>query len=400
MADMHESRYGWVVVGACFVSLSVIFGVAYSFAALFEPLSREFAAQRADVSVVFGLSGLIYFTLGVGGGMLSDRWGPRRVCGAGMWVMAAGLLATSWATSLPLVYLSYGACIGLGIALVYTPAIGCVQPWFVNRRGLAAGIASSGIGAGTLAVPLLMGWAMTHLDWREALRWMALGVLLIGWGATVLMRSAPSVEASRRSQIPVDVAGMSLREVLKSPLFWWLYASVVLAAPTMFIPFAHVSASARDLGMPEAGAVGLVGVIGMGSLVGRFAIGALADRFGRRPTLLIMQVSMALTYVVWLTATQDSSLMLFALWFGLSYGGIVSLLPAICMDLFGARAVSGVIGTLYSGAGIGNFLGPVLAGAVFDSTGSYALVMWGCMGLSALAVLASLKLLGEHHSRY
>ena len=101
MADMHESRYGWVVVGACFVSLSVIFGVAYSFAALFEPLSREFAAQRADVSVVFGLSGLIYFTLGVGGGMLSDRWGPRRVCGAGMWVMAAGLLA-SWPLSCPL----------------------------------------------------------------------------------------------------------------------------------------------------------------------------------------------------------------------------------------------------------------------------------------------------------
>ncbi len=92
--------------------------------------------------------------------------------------------------------------------------------------------------------------------------------------------------------------------------------------------------------------------------------------------------------------------MFFALWFGLSYGGIVSLLPAICMDLFGARAVSGVIGALYSGAGIGNLLGPVMAGAVFDRTGNYLMVMWGCMALSALAVLATVKLLGDKHTRY
>ncbi len=400
MQDMQEKRDAWVVVGACFVSLAVIFGVAYSFAALFEPLSKEFSAHRADVSAVFGLSGLIYFTLGIGGGMLSDRWGPRLVCGSGMCVMAAGLLATSWATSLSMVYLSYGACVGLGIALVYTPSIGSVQPWFGARRGLAAGIASAGIGAGTLLVPLLMGWSMLHLDWREALRWLALAVLLIGGGATTLLRTAPSVEASRRSGASVEVAGLSLRAVLKSPLFWWLYASVVLAAPTMFIPFAHVSASARDLGMSESGAVGLVGVIGVGSLMGRFAIGALADRLGRRPTLLIMQMSMGLTYLVWLNAAGDHALMFFALWFGLSYGGIVSLLPAICMDLFGARAVSGVIGALYSGAGIGNLLGPVMAGAVFDRTGNYLMVMWGCMALSALAVLATVKLLGDKHTRY
>jgi len=82
----------------------------------------------------------------------------------------------------------------------------------------------------------------------------------------------------------------------------------------------------------------------------------------------------------------------FALWFGLSYGGIVSLLPAICMDLFGARAVSSIVGALYTGAAFGNLLGPVLAGAVFDRSGSYAPVMWACMALSAVATLAALKL--------
>ncbi|MCX7140494.1 MAG: MFS transporter, partial [Proteobacteria bacterium] len=76
---MNEPRYAWVVVWAAFFCLAVIFGVSYSFAAFFESFATEFAAQRADVSLVFGLSGLIYFVLGVGGGMLADRFGPRLV---------------------------------------------------------------------------------------------------------------------------------------------------------------------------------------------------------------------------------------------------------------------------------------------------------------------------------
>ena len=127
----------------------------------------------------------------------------------------------------------------------------------------------------------------------------------------------------------------------------------------MFVPFAHVSAAARDLGIDDALAVGLVGLIGIGSLVGRFVIGALADRIGRGKTLVLMQLSMGASYLLWYAAGGYTALALFALWFGLSYGGIVSLLPALCMDLFGARAVASIIGTLYTGAALGNLLGPV-----------------------------------------
>lgn len=135
-----------------------------------------------------------------------------------------------------------------------------------------------------------------------------------------------------------------------------------------------------------------MGLIGIGSLVGRFAIGALADRLGRRQTLVLMQASMGLSYLLWHGAGGYVALLRFALWFGLSYGGIVSLLPAICMDLFGARAVAGVIGTLYSGDALGNLLGPVLAGAVFDATGHYTAVDWGGIALSALARAAASRL--------
>ena len=384
-----ESRKAWVVVWATFVCLAVIFGVSYSFAAFFENFAKEFSAQRADVSWIFGLCGLVYFVLGAGGGMLADRWGPRLVCMTGMVFIAMGLFLTSLAQSLATVYLSYGLLVGLGIALVYTPSIACVQPWFNKRRGLASGIASSGVGAGTLILPVVVSYLLTEINWREALQMMSAGVLLFGLSAGFLLKRAPHLNGNISSQLP----GLTLSAALKTPSFKWLYMGTLLGAPVMFVPFAHISAAARDAGVPDAQAVGLVGLIGIGSLVGRFAIGWLADRIGRIKTLMLMQCLMGLSYLVWAGAQERWMFAVFALWFGLSYGSIVSLLPAICMDLFGGRAVSAIIGTLYTGAALGNLLGPVLAGQVFDMTQSYALVIWITLGISALATFSCWRIL-------
>ena len=384
-----ESRRAWVVVWATFVCLAVIFGVSYSFAAFFENFAKEFAAQRADVSWIFGLCGLVYFVLGAGGGMLADRWGPRMVCMTGMVFIAMGLFLTSLAQSLTTVYLSYGLLVGLGIAFVYTPSIACVQPWFNKRRGLASGIASAGVGAGTLILPVVVSYLLIEVNWREALQMMSAGVLLIGLTAGFLLKRAPNLSGNTSGPLP----GLTLSATLKTPSFKWLYMGTLLGAPVMFVPFAHISAAARDAGVPDAQAVGLVGLIGIGSLVGRFAIGWLADRMGRIRTLMLMQGLMGLSYLVWAGAQDPWMFAVFALWFGLSYGSIVSLLPAICMDLFGGRAVSAIIGTLYTGAALGNLLGPVLAGQVFDMTQSYALVIWITLGISAMATYSCWRIL-------
>jgi MFS family permease len=384
-----EPPYGWVVVGASFTALAVIFGVAYAFAAFFASFTTAFDASRADVSLVFGLSGLLYFVLGAFGGMLADRFGPRLVTSAGMLCIAAALVLGSRATSMAELTLVYGLGLGVGIALVYTPSIGCVQPWFTRRRGLAAGLASAGIGAGTFGVPLLATAAIGQWQWRGAMLALAVGVLGLGLAATLLLRRAPA--ATRRAD--GHVPGLPMGEALRSPSFRWLYAMCVLAAPAMFIHFAHLSAAARDLGIGDAQAVGLVGLIGIGSLTGRFAIGGLADRLGRGRTLVVMQASLGLSMVLWGAGGGYAALAVFALWMGLSYGGIVSLMPALCMDLYGARAVSSIIGVLYTGAALGNVAGPWVAGWVFDATGRYTGVIAACAVLSVGAALAAQRAL-------
>jgi predicted MFS family arabinose efflux permease len=220
-------------------------------------------------------------------------------------------------------------------------------------------------------------------------------VLVVGVGATLLLRRAPT-----RAAPGTTAAGMTLREALRSRRFWWMYAACVLAAPAMFIPFAHVSAAARDLGIGDARAVGLVGLIGIGSVVGRFAIGGLADRLGRIASIALLEASLGVCYLVWLGAGGYGALAVFSLWLGLSYGSIVSLMPAICMDLFGARAVAGILGALYSGAAFGNLLGPLVAGVVFDRSGSYVPVIWACLALSLLSAAASTQLLRDRHATY
>jgi MFS family permease len=393
---MIESRKAWVIVWATFVCLALIFGVSYSFAAFFENFAQEFAAQRADVSWIFGLCGLVYFVLGALGGLLADRWGPRVVCMLGMVLISAGLFWTSFAQSLSSIYISYGVLVGLGIAFVYTPSIAAVQPWFTKQRGLASGIASSGVGAGTLLVPLAVSYLLIAVTWREALQLMALGVLVMGLAATFFLKRAPSSNAGVSGQI----SGMTLKEALRTPSFKWLYMGALFGSPVMFIPFAHISAAARDSGVSDSQAVALVGLIGIGSLVGRFAIGWLADRLGRVKTLMLMQCAMGLTYLIWAMASHQLAFSVFAVVFGLSYGSIVSLLPAICMDLFGGRAVSAIIGTLYTGAALGNLLGPVWAGRVFDVDQSYNFVIWITLGVSALATFCCSRIGRDTRTHY
>ena len=241
-------------------------------------------------------------------------------------------------------------------------------------------------------MPLAATALIGALQWRGAMAVLAAGVLVLGLGATLMLQRAPSAMAGKAGGA---VAGHTLREAMRTPAFRWMYVMAVAASPGMFIPFAHVSAAARDLGVADARAVGLVGLIGIGSLVGRFVIGALADRAGRPLTLALAQASLGLSYGLWAVADGYPAMAVFALWLGLSYGGIVSLMPALCMDLFGARAVSAIIGTLYTGAAFGNLLGPWVAGAVFDAHRSYAPVIWGCVAFSALATAATWQLVGR-----
>jgi MFS family permease len=105
-----------------------------------------------------------------------------------------------------------------------------------------------------------------------------------------------------------------------------------------------------------------------------------------------MYLGMALMLLLWWASTGQLALSVMAVGFGICYGGFVATFPTVVMDLFGARSVSGIIGCIYTAAGIGTLFGPPLAGAAFDATGSYGLPILGAAALALIAA-AGLKLL-------
>ena len=394
--------YGWVVVASGFLVMLLGFGVAYSFAAFFPALQAEFQASRGDVALIFSLCGFLYFGLGAVSGPLADRLGPRWVVAAGMALVGAGLLAASRAETLWQVYLTYGLVVGVGVGFAYVPAIGAVQHWFVARRGLASGLAVTGIGVGTLAMPPLADWLIALGGWRGAYLWLGIAVIVIGGAAALLIENSPARRGLAPDGAALDDAmlakpaavagGIAVGAALRTGPFWLLFVAATVTSFGIFIPFVHLAAYAVDHGHSQATGVALISLIGVGSIAGRFLLGGVADRFGRRLSFAGMFVGMAVMLVFWLAATGIVALAAFAVLFGTFYGGFVALAPALTADYFGGRNISAIIGLLYSGVGLGTLLGPTLAGVAFDLTGSYTLPIAAGAALNLVAIAAMLAM--------
>lgn len=408
--------YGWFVVAAAFAVTFVGFGSAYTFSAFLTPLQQTFGASRGAVSLVFSLAGFLYFGLGIVSGPLADRWGARGLVAAGMTLVAAGLILAGLARNLTEVYLAYGLGVGLGVGCAYVPALGAVQRWFVRRRGFASGLAVSGIGVGTLALPPLATLLIETLGWRQAYFVLGLLAAVVGVGMSWFLVNDPrerglaadgdaapargASAASARVSTPDATrvgSGASVREAVASRRFVGLYAACLICSFGVFVPFVHLMPYALDHGVRPQAAVLLLGTIGVGSTAGRFVLGGLADRVGRTRFLVATFLGMALALAIWAAASQFWSLAVFALVFGLAYGAWVAILPAVVMDAFGGRNVGAIIGVLYTSVAFGTLVGPSAAGYVFDLSHSYLLpILIGAAANLVAAVIARMVLRRWH----
>jgi len=391
--------YGWRVVAGAFAVTFVGFGCAYAFSAFIQALRTDFTASLGSVSAVFSIAAFFYFGLGIVSGPLADRWGARRLAVLGMLLIGLGLAAAALARNLIEVYAAYGIGIGLGVGCSYVPAVGAVQRWFSRRRGLASGLAVSGIGVGTLVMPPLASILISAFGWRGAYLVLGAFAATVGAGMALLIEDDPRCRGLAPDGDPLapdagaaKPAGASFGEAVRSRAFVSLYAACLIASFGAFVPFVHLVPYAVGHGVAHSSAVLLVGMIGVGSTAGRFILGGLADRIGRRAALLAMFLGMALALGFWGLAASLWPLALFAFVYGVFYGGWVAVLPAVAMDFFGGRAISGIIGALYTSVAFGTLIGPTAAGFAFDASHSYALPIAASAlaNFAAAAIAASL----------
>lgn len=380
-----DSRRGWFVVLAAAMSMFAVFGIAYSFGAFFNSMAEEFNASNSATALVFSLTIGLSFTLALGTGRWVDRVGPRRVLLAGAASLVTGLLLTTQVNSLALGYLTYGVGVGFAIACGYVPMVSTVGGWFDRQRSMALGVAVAGIGFGTLIGSPLAAKLIAATSWRTTFVILAVG------GGTLMVLAAL---ISERGPVAVEAeTPRPLGELLRLRPFVILYLSMIFISYGVFIPFVFLVRSAEVRGIADVPAAWLVGLIGGFSVVGRLALGTMADRFGATRLFLWSFVVIAGSQLIWLFAGANYPLLVsYAVIYGVGYGGFIALSPAVVADVFGLEGLGGMIGTLYTGAAVGSFTGPPVAGWFIDQTGDQAAPLMALiMSVIGTLILSRLK---------
>ena len=387
-----EWARGWPLVAAAMLGIGTGPGLWQNLSSLFTPgMSAEFGWSRGDIATAAGL-GLIGGLAVPFLGRLADRIGVRPVIVAAMLVLSAAYAGFASLTGGLWQFQALIVVLALTVpgtsALVYGKLIGA---HFVAHRGLALGVATSGLSITTLLLPGPIGAIILAYGWRSG--FMALGaiVALVALPLVLLALRGRAIGPTRGRAVDDDapalvVAGFTGGEARRDGRFWRLAAAAMLinmgtvGLVTQLVPFG------LDRGLTAAQAALLLAAYGASQVVGRLAIGALIDRF--RP-----QAMAAITAC--LSAAGFAALQLDAPTFwiamaavfvaGLMNGAEHDLLPFFGVRLFGLRAFGEVYGTLLMIALVGTASGIVGFGRLHDATGDYG---WA-LGIACVAMLGA-----------
>ena len=175
--------WGWYVVLGAFLILAINYGARYSFGVFVKPMAEQHHWSRSVISAGMSVMVLAYGIGGIFAGRLADRIAPRWIITAGAVLMAAGLFLTALIREPWHFYITYGVFGGFGAAcLGVVVCNSSVGKWFVRKRGLAIGIASIGVGAGTMATVPLAGYVVKVYGWQMGFAAIGVFVLIIGVG--------------------------------------------------------------------------------------------------------------------------------------------------------------------------------------------------------------------------
>lgn len=392
--------YGYIVVALAFLITVILGGTLYTFGVFFKPLSDEFGWTRAATSGAFSLFMVLHGLLYIFTGRLNDRFGPRLVMsGCGLF-LGLGYLLMSQTNTLWHLYLFYGVIIAVGMSGGYVPLISTVTRWFVKRRGLMTGIAVAGTGAGTMIMPPVASWLISNYGWRTSYAVIGLMVLVVVIAAAQFLKRAPSQiqqlpygqSEVQKESTSLEAGGLTLQEAIRTRYFWLLCVTFFGFGAFLQAVMVHIVPHATGLEIPATTAANIFIAIGGLSVVGRIVMGSASDRIGNRTALLIGLV-LTTAVLAWLLVAKEMWMFyLFAAVFGFAYGGLVSVQSPLVAELFGMRSHGVIFGSIVFVVTIGGAVGPVMAGRIFDVSGSYNSAFLICSALSATSLILALFL--------
>ena len=399
-------HYAWVVLACAVAMATVAAGIRNSFAVLVDPLVAQYGWSRGDISVAYALVYVSAVALSLLAGAVADRYGSRRVILAGSLLFTAGMLLTGTATQLWQFYIYYGVLLGGLGTTIFTMLLPVVLTrWFHARTGMALGLMWVAVGLGPVVLPFLLRWAISQVGWQQAFTLIGIPTGIVLLLAGFLIRNKPEdkgltayglITGQDRAVGPAAVQpvdAVTFAQVRSSRSFWFLVLVHAFGCAGHSIILAHVVSMATLKGVPGLVAVGLLSAISAASMVSRFGMSLVTERMGARFTLAVALLLQTTPLLLLFWASDTWGFYVFAVLFGLGFGGEMVGFPIINRQFYGEKApLNRIYSFEVAGAMIGMAVGGWLGGALFDLSGAYiwsiaAALVFGYVGLVPVLLL-------------
>jgi MFS family permease len=405
--------YGWVVVAVAFVTMAVGVNTRTAFSLLFPPILAEFGWDRGKTAAAFSMGFIASICYSPLIGAMMDRFGPRLVIPFGAVLVSLGMILATFVSQPWHLHLTLGVLVGGGsIFLSYMGHSLFLPYWFARKRGLAIGIAFSGVGVGSI---LLFPWLQSFIGrvgWRQSCWVMAILLLVVVLPPNLLLqRRRPedlgltpdgdgafgeTQKTHARGDNVVDpvwaATDWTLALALRTARFWWLFFSYITSLYAWYAVQVHQTQYLGEVGFAPGVAAYALGLVGLTGSVGQILLGHLSDRIGREWVWTLSALGFALCYALLLVMQWHPTPVLLYLMVaaqGVLGYGMASVQSAIQLELFQGKQYGTISGVLSMAASLGAASGPWVTGALYDRMGNYqfAFVLGILMSLLSLVCI-------------
>lgn len=374
---------------------------SYALGVLLPAWVNEFGWPRASISLAYTIGTLFPGLLGVAIGRFTDRFGPRWIIIVGAAISGSSFVMLAGVNSLLFFYVAFivGALGRCGTSQV--PVTAAVARWFVTRRSLAMGLASTGISlAGVILVPLTT-WLVIAYGWRTTVIFLGVSIWLLVIPVVWLTMSGTPADRGlepygaddpKKDEKKKDAREFTLKRALHHPTFWLIAAAMTLGNAGSNSVGIHALPSIIDKGISPTEGAAAISLMATFALLGKPLFGWLGDRFSSTLLFSFAFVMQACGFIFLMNASPGFGLLGFGVVYGLSLGGTVALQGVVVADHFGTLSYGTIFGALGLPAAITSALSPVIAGLVRDLSGSYspafiAFAVSGCFGATCMLTI-------------
>ena len=382
-------HYAWIVIAIAAVMHMAGGSIRQAFGVLIVPLEENMGWNPATVTLAYAMASITGALLAPISGYCTDRYGARKVIMVGVVTFAAGALLTGVISEVWHLWISYGLFLGVASACFNVPIITTATYWFRTHLGYGVGFLQASHGLGPAVMAIVVSILITGASWKIAF-W---SIAIIGGTIMLVLmaffRNRPSeigamafgAPAFERSQPERDPAVEQLRlkafrkNMQSTTTFWKLVSIHFLGCVSHSIVIIYIIPIAVLAGMEEVAAAGVLSTLALVSVTTRFLTPVISDYIGARGTMATAFVWQGLPVLMLFWAHDPWQFYLFAVIFGIGYGGEGSAFPVINRQYFGRGPMGSSFGWQQFGAGSGMAMGAWLGGALFWLFDSYTVTI-------------------------